>query len=171
MITHFLAFSLLMLTSTAAFAAEIVVEPQIEPAKIRGDGALIDDDAMIIGIRNANDPRATEYEFYYLGVSEEGDVTSESVYKVYQRPGGIAPDFVQERLVPLVEDHTEILYQSSISQNRILAHDGNLFFNGKQIESGDVINGGVVSLVGDDLYYNGAQIESGSAVMYGEVAR
>lgn len=145
------------------------VKPIITKAKIRGDGALIGKDNLIIGIRNAKDPRANEYEFFYYGVSPEGEMTDYSVYKVYQNPATKTPDFLQETLIEIIKDYSKIIETSKLSPNAILVYDDKIFFNGQELASGAVAEGGIVTLVKGSLYYNGTKIESGTVVYNGQI--
>ena len=177
MFKHFLIV-LLFLTLTALSQSAIATEvppppkvPIITKAKIRGDGMLIDDNDLIIGIRNNQDERANAYELYYYGVSPEGDVTEYSVYKVYQNPVTTNPDFLQERLIEEEKDDSEIIAKSIAAQNALIVYEDRIFFNGSELKSGSVANGGIVTLVKGDLYYNGEQIQSGTVVNNGQVVQ
>lgn len=160
-----------MTVDFGANAAEATATIVTSPAKIRGDGVLIDDDGLILGIRNLEDPRNTDYIFFFYGVDAYGSVSEESMYSVYQNPEVSWPDYIMETLVPVVEDYSDALIKSSNMQNIILESDGKLFFNGELVESGDVVNGGIVTYVDGNLYFNGEEIESGVGILNGEVVR
>jgi hypothetical protein len=168
---YFIAIVIFLLINMPAVAQEVALKPVIVPAKIRGDGMLVDDEAMIIGIRNLEDPRATNYEFYYLGVDEEGNFTDDSIYKVYQDPNSTSPNFVQESLFPEVIDETAMLQKSANMENAILVEDDRVYFNGIRVQSGDVLTGGVMTLVDGKLYYQGQEINSGTVIYRGDVVR
>jgi hypothetical protein len=162
MLKHFLLIVIFLLLSVDSFARE----PETTAPIIRGDGNLIDSDGFIIGIRNQKDERANNDAFYYYGVDREGNVTDYSLYKVYNTP---ETGLVQERLVEEVKDYSKVLAESSNSENAIIVYDGEIFFNGAQLESGSVASGGIVTYVGGRLYYNGKEIENGTRVLSGEI--
>jgi len=191
MLKHFLTFVIFLLIAVDSQAADAVgsgvanddrlaakkatakpakVEVVLKPAKIRGDGMLIDDNNLIIGIRNLKDKRADAYTYYYYGVSKDGEVTDTSVYRVYQNPDVTWADFVMEKLTPDDPiDDSKILATSANNRNVIFAQNGNIYFNGKKVKSGATVNGGIVVLVKDVLTFNGTRIASGTMVKKGKV--
>lgn len=169
MFRRILVIVMFLLLGVNAQAVEEFV-PEVKAAKIRGDGMLVDDDNLISGIRNVNDPRNTDYEFYYIGVDAQGNLTDESAYKVYQDPESITPRFLQESLMPPEEvDYSQIINQSASMENAILVDGDAIFFNGERVESGDVLSGGVMTYVNGKLYYQGNEIQSGAVVFKGEI--
>lgn len=173
MMKYFLTIVIFLLSQNAAIAApkEKIYEPVITKAKIRGDGMLVDEDAMIIGVKNSKDPRATEYVFYYFGVDEDGNLTEDSLYKVYQNPEVTWPDYLQETLEPKEIDDSKILAQSANSENMILVEEDRVYFNGKRVKSGEVLSGGVMTFIKGKLRYNGKKIKSGTVVSNGKVVK
>lgn len=174
MVKYFLIITVFLFSqaiASSAHAEEVIYEPIVVPAKIRGDGMLMSDDALISGIRNPDDPRSDAYTFYYFGVDPEGNVSEESMYKVYQNPDVSWPDFLQETLQPVPIDDSKILAQSAQMRNAILTEEDRVYFNGERVESGDVLAGGVMTFVDGKLRYNGEIISSGTVVYRGGVVQ
>lgn len=159
--------------STPLQADSEVLNPEIvtQPAKIRGDGMLVDNDDLIVGIRNLDDPRNNDQVFFFFGVTPEGVISEESQYAVYQNPEVDWPDYIMQTLYPEAKDYSEWILGSSHVRDRISFEDEVLFFNGAMYESGAVLNGGIAVIQDGKLYYNGTEVEEGVMVLEGNIVR
>lgn len=77
-------------------------------AIIRGDGAIVDDSGVVVGIRNIDDPRNTENEFYYNGVDENGNVIEGAEFKVFKNPKSLFIDYVKQKVGPYDPDQVDV---------------------------------------------------------------
>lgn len=80
---HLVFLVFLLLFVKTAEANEIT---DFEPVRIRSDGYVIDKNGRITGAMNRDDPRNTEYVYYYLTIDEYGLPSKESEFMIMANP-------------------------------------------------------------------------------------